>query len=102
MLVHKHYASVVSPRDIISSGLCIGCGSCVAQAEHAGPAMKLDRYGQFKPSGPAEWMSNPSVHFTRTCPFSPLAKNEDELALDCFPTVQYHDSYIGRFQACYV
>ena len=27
----------LSPRDITRSGLCIGCGSCVAQAHSSGP-----------------------------------------------------------------
>jgi coenzyme F420-reducing hydrogenase beta subunit len=89
----------ISPQDIVSSGLCIGCGSCVAQTRHK---MKFDHYGQYKPSGPSAWLRNPSLQFARTCPFSPVAKNEDELAAKNFPTAQYHDPLIGRFQAAYV
>jgi coenzyme F420-reducing hydrogenase beta subunit len=104
--------TLVSPQNMISSGLCIGCGSCVAQADHlarersaplvTGPQMKFDRYGQYKPSVSSAWLRTPSASFSRTCPFSPLAQNEDELAADLFPTAQHHDPYIGCFQTAYV
>jgi coenzyme F420-reducing hydrogenase beta subunit len=94
--------TLLSPHDIIRSGLCIGCGSCVAQSDSIGPQMKFDRYGQFKPSASPDWLRNPSARFSRTCPFSPVAKNEDELAAEQFPTAQHHDPFIGRFQTAYV
>jgi coenzyme F420-reducing hydrogenase beta subunit len=95
---------IVSPKDIVSSGLCIGCGSCVAQAAVSGtPAeMKLDKYGLYKPHGPAEWYSQPSAQFSQTCPFSPAAKNEDELSLLNFPQTSQHSDTVGRFQSNYV
>jgi coenzyme F420-reducing hydrogenase beta subunit len=92
----------VSPQEIIRSDLCIGCGSCVAQAERAGLQMKFDRYGQYKPSGSPDWLRTPSALFSRICPFSPLAKNEDELAAESFPAAESHTPFIGRFQAAYV
>jgi coenzyme F420-reducing hydrogenase beta subunit len=96
-----------SPKDMVRSGLCIGCGSCVAQAEDSGadtpqPGMDLDRYGHFKPTGSAEWFRRPSVSFSQTCPFSPSAKNEDDLAAELFPRAQYRDACIGHFQSAYV
>src|SRR4051794_34572819 len=98
---------LVSPQNMIRSGLCIGCGSCVAQANLAGPQtklpqMKLDHYGQYKPSGSPAWLRSPSAHFSRICPFSPVAKNEDEFAADSFPTAEYQDPFIGRFSTAYV
>jgi coenzyme F420-reducing hydrogenase beta subunit len=93
---------LVSPRDIVSSGLCIGCGSCAAQAAMPAVEMNLDRYGQFKPSGAADWLASSTPAFSRTCPFSPMAKNEDELAAVRFPAAQHHDSLIGRLDAAYV
>ena len=92
----------LSPQSIIRSGLCIGCGSCVAQADHSGPQMDFDRFGQYKPSASPEWLRTPSARFSRTCPFSPGAKNEDELAAEQFPTAQHHDPLIGRYQTAYV
>src|SRR4051812_2000247 len=92
----------LSPQNIIRSGLCIGCGSCVAQVDVAGPQMKLDHYGQYKPSASSAWLRSPSARFSRLCPFSPAAKNEDELAVDAFPTAEFHDPLIGRFQTAYV
>src|SRR4051812_44666557 len=89
----------ITRQNIISSGLCIGCGSCVAQD---GFKMKFDRYGQYKPSAPAAWLHSSSEQFARTCPFSPVAKNEDELAADHFLDPQVHDPLLGRFQAAYV
>lgn len=100
-----------SPHDIIRSGLCIGCGSCVAQAASQPPAagtaaatpqMRLDRYGEFKPVGPAQWLHHRSASFSQTCPFSPLAKNEDDLAAELFPQAAHHDAWNGHFEAAYV
>ncbi|MFU0505215.1 Coenzyme F420 hydrogenase/dehydrogenase, beta subunit C-terminal domain [Pseudaminobacter sp. NGMCC 1.201702] len=92
----------VSPRDIVRSGLCIGCGSCVAQADRPDVRMELDRYGQFKPHGPAEWMRERTPAFSRTCPFSPLSRNEYELAAGRFPAASHRDGLTGRFEAAYV
>src|SRR5215211_8481267 len=94
--------TALSPQDIISAGMCIGCGSCVAQAGVPGPQMHFDRYGQYKPSGPAEWLRAPSPRLARTCPFSPVVQNEDKLAARLFPAAPQWDSLIGRFQAAYV
>jgi coenzyme F420-reducing hydrogenase beta subunit len=98
---------LLSPKDIVRSGLCIGCGSCVAQAEVPGaatsrPEMSLDGYGHFKPIGSGEWFHRPSASFSQTCPFSPVAKNEDDIATELFPDAQYHDTCIGHFQSAYV
>jgi coenzyme F420-reducing hydrogenase beta subunit len=101
-VVNQH--RIVSPKDIVSSGLCIGCGSCVAQATVAGiPAkMQFDDYGLYKPHGPKEWYTQPSEQFSQTCPFSPKAKNEDELSVINFPEQLEHSDAIGRFQGNYV
>jgi coenzyme F420-reducing hydrogenase beta subunit len=91
-----------SPRDIVCSGLCIGCGSCVAQANSPDLHMKFDVYGQLTPAGPAERLRRSSESFTRTCPFSPAACNEDQLAAGLFPAAGYQDALIGRFLTAYV
>ncbi|MDQ3278347.1 MAG: coenzyme F420 hydrogenase, partial [Bacteroidota bacterium] len=56
-----------SPKEIIRSGLCIGCGSCVAQAAPGLAAMAFDKYGQLKPQGPSAWMQHKSEGFSKTC-----------------------------------
>lgn len=93
-----------SPKDIVSSGLCIGCGSCAAQAGNAGIAaqMQFDTYGQLKPRGPASWYKQESESFTRTCPFSPPATKEDELSNRLFPAAAENNASVGRFQSSYV
>lgn len=90
-----------SPDDVVRSGLCVGCGSCAAQA---GPAahLELDRYGNYKPVGPADWLGRRSARLARTCPCSPTAADEDELARTLFPDAAHVDPLIGRFQAAYV
>jgi coenzyme F420-reducing hydrogenase beta subunit len=93
---------LLSPRDIVRAGLCIGCGSCVAQAALPDPHMAFDRYGQLKPQGPAEWYRRDSAGFTRTCPFSPAARNEDQLAAALFPAAGQYDAALGRYQTAYV
>ncbi|WP_207435422.1 Coenzyme F420 hydrogenase/dehydrogenase, beta subunit C-terminal domain [Sabulibacter ruber] len=93
---------VLSPKDIVQSGLCIGCGSCVAQAHAPQVQMDFDEYGQLKPQGPSSWYQRGSEQFTQTCPFSPAAKNEDYLANLLYPTAQHQDAALGRFQSNYV
>jgi len=101
-----------TPASIVRSGLCIGCGSCVAQSRSAEPApsatgseaplMRLDGYGELKPQGPAEWLRMGPTAFSRTCPFSPSARNETELAADLFPGAVHDDPLVGRFDGAYV
>lgn len=91
-----------SPKDIVRSGLCIGCGICVSQSQRSDTRMRFDKYGQYKPQGPSAWFKQSSESFSRTCPFSPTAKNETELAGELFPkALQINDS-IGRFQTNWV
>lgn len=93
---------LLSPKDIVGSGLCIGCGSCVAQANRPDTQMEFDAYGQLKPHGASDWLRHRSASFTRTCPFSPGARNEDQLAADLFPDSEQQDAALGRFQTAYV
>jgi coenzyme F420-reducing hydrogenase beta subunit len=89
----------VSPRDVIDSALCIGCGACAA----GGAAeMRWDANGFLKPSGPKAWRDRPSEPFSQTCPFSPLAADEDAIAAERFPAAAVHDKRIGRFERAYV
>jgi coenzyme F420-reducing hydrogenase beta subunit len=95
----------VSPREISRSGLCIGCGSCVAQAHRSGTttaAMDFDRFGLLQPMGDREWHRNPTDQFARTCPFSPAATNEDVLAGELYPSTTSRHTATGRFDAAYV
>ena len=95
----------LSPRDMVRSGLCIGCGSCVAQAGAAVRSdahMRLNWYGQLRPSGSAEWLRRSSESLAQTCPFSPSAANETRIAADLYPEATHRDPLIGRFQTAYV
>ena len=92
----------LSPQDIIGSGLCIGCGSCAAQAALADVRMGFDAFGQYKPLGPVAWLRAGSESFARTCPFSPTARNEDLLSASLFPLTNKYDQQIGSFEAAYV
>lgn len=92
--------TLLSPHDIIQSGLCIGCGSCVADQPDV--QMRLDRYGHYQPAGDAAWLRQPSAAFTRTCPFSPDALNEDQIAALRFPNTAHTDPQIGCFETAYV
>jgi coenzyme F420-reducing hydrogenase beta subunit len=95
----------VSPQELVRSGLCIGCGSCVAQADAGlspAPRIDLDRYGNLRPFGPEAWLAAPSERLARTCPFSPAAADEDALAGELFPAVPRRDPRLGRFETAYV
>lgn len=93
--------AALSPADVVGSGLCIGCGSCVAQA-HAPVRIELDRYGNLRPDGPPEWRDGRSALLARTCPSSPAAADEDELARALFPAAAHADPLIGRYETAYV
>jgi coenzyme F420-reducing hydrogenase beta subunit len=73
---------VFSPSDIINAGLCIGCGNCVAQS--GGTSMEFDAYGELKPAGSTQWLNAATAEFSSTCPFSPVAANESQLAEELF------------------
>ena len=92
----------LSPQDIIRSGMCIGCGSCVAQAGQQQAKMEFDAYGELKPHGASEWLRTRSDEFTRTCPFSPAAKNENELAANLYPEAKEYEPHLGRYLHAYV
>ncbi len=86
----------LSPLRIVRSGMCIGCGGC---ASEPGREVSLDDHGHLKPKG--RWTRQPSEAFARICPFSPVARNEDEIAEDLFPDAPHHPK-VGRFLASYV
>ena len=86
---------LVSPGEIVRSGLCVGCGSCAS-------AMRWDRDGFLKPDRASTLAEAPSERFSNQCPFSPAAANEDEIAAERFPAAHAADPRIGRFEAAYV
>lgn len=86
----------LSPHDVVKAGLCIGCGACAGR----GTVMGWNSFGQFEPTGPEA--SRPTQAFSRLCPFSPAAANEDELADRHFAGAPRQDAQIGRFHAAYV
>ena len=96
----------LSPRDITRSGLCIGCGSCVAQtdanARGANARMEFDAFGNYQPAGDVIWLHQPTETFARTCPFSPAAANENQLARELFADAPHRDQHSGNFAAAYV
>ncbi|HTH27601.1 MAG TPA: Coenzyme F420 hydrogenase/dehydrogenase, beta subunit C-terminal domain [Sphingobium sp.] len=94
-------SQLVSPRDLVSSGLCTGCGACVA-AKDGGKGLRWDKDGLLRPFGPAGWYEGRAQAFSRICPFSPLAANESEIAAARFPIAPWGDGWVGRFEAAYV
>ena len=91
---------LIASRDIIRSGLCVGCGSCAANSSDA--AMRWDRHGFLKPDGPPAFLARDTEAFTRQCPFSPAAANEDAIAAERFPAAPSADPRLGRFEAAFV
>jgi coenzyme F420-reducing hydrogenase beta subunit len=64
--------------------------------------MRFDPFGQLKPFGPGEWMTSGSKVFSRICPFSPNALNEDDLAAQLYPSSENAHELLGRYQNAYV
>lgn len=96
--------NLFSPRDIVDSGLCIGCGICVAQSRRKNmlSSMRFDAYGNLKPQGSSGWFKQKSEEFSAICPFSPVAENENELAVKLFPNVPISNVAVGRHNANFV
>lgn len=92
----------IAPADIVKAGLCIGCGACVGLAPRGTAAMAWDLHGQLKPRGRPGWLRVPTEEFARSCPFSPLAHDETELAEARFPDAAMADPLVGRHVAAYV
>ena len=90
----------LSPREVVRSGLCIGCGSCASG--NPGADMLWDKHGFLKPAGPEEWLRTPTAQVARNCPFSPLAADEDAIALERFPNARQGNAKVGRFIAAWV
>lgn len=88
-----------APGQIISSGLCIGCGAC---ATMPGVRMEFDCYGQIKPRAEKGWIDRPNKSFSKICPFSPAAQNEDELAAMHYPSAASQSDLLGRYESAYV
>ena len=91
---------LISPAQMVRSGLCIGCGSCASA--HPPARMEWDGDGFLKPAADDGWVETPSAYATRHCPFSPAAANEDVIAAERFPEARARDPALGRFEAAYV
>lgn len=91
--------ATLSVDKVVRSGLCIGCGACTAVT---GLQMTMDGYGQLKPSGPADRRRHESQAVAAICPFSPTARNEDQLSAARYPDASHRDERLGRFEVAYV
>ncbi len=89
--------ATLSPAEVVRSGLCIGCGGCAST-----PARSMDwnRSGQRTPVGSD--LDARSREFAATCPFSPYAADEDQIAAARFPDAPTVDPYVGRHEVNYV
>lgn len=90
----------LQPADIVRSGLCIGCGSCVARSGAPNARMGMDCDGLLKPVELPSTAAPPG--FARTCPFSPAAADEDRIAAEVFPDAPRRAQTVGRYRAAYV
>jgi len=92
----------IVPGSIVRAGLCIGCGSCAAQAGTRDVNMGLDAHGLLRPQAAPEWLRTGPERFAATCPFSPLAADEDDLAAGLFPDAPRRAASVGRYRAAWV
>ena len=92
----------LAPRDLLRSGLCVGCGSCAAQTGEHERRMDWGGDGQFKPAGSRLSMARAEAQLARICPSSPWTANEDELAATLFPGALHVDTLVGRYQGAFV
>lgn len=86
----------LSPGKMAAAKLCIGCGGCATldpRMEMGWDAEGYLRPGRSRAAGDA---------FARICPFSPEARDEDEIAAELFPAAPHRDAEIGRYAKAYV
>lgn len=83
-----------SIEQVVSSGICIGCGGC---AFAAGGRMSLDEFGFFKPV----LESNTTVKQSMACPFLAPKLDEDMLAERFLPATPNRDHKIGKYEAVF-
>lgn len=90
------------PREIVASGLCIGCGACtaLAQASAASARMDWNADGHLEPVTPQPWLEDGA--FAQVCPFSPVAADETTIAAERFAQAPHGDALIGRYAGAYV
>ena len=91
----------ISPYEMVRSGLCIGCGSCAFQSPST-LHMHFDPFAELKPAGSKEALKNEPEKFQQTCPFSPNAANETELAEQLFPQTNNEDAALGKYSSAWV
>ncbi|MBB4859123.1 coenzyme F420-reducing hydrogenase beta subunit [Novosphingobium chloroacetimidivorans] len=88
----------LNPREIVASGLCIGCGGCTTLQPEA--RMRWDGDGHLKPVASGRWRQ--PNEFSQVCPFSPEAANETTIAAALYPEAPHGDALIGRYAGAYV
>lgn len=91
---------VLSRRDVVIRGHCIGCGAC--SADPGAPGLRFDRYGQYTPDRQSPRYRERTAVLARTCPFSPYALNEDDLAAVLYPDARHRSAAAGRYESAYV
>jgi coenzyme F420-reducing hydrogenase beta subunit len=99
---HDRKPASVAPKDIMRSGLCIGCGACVDATAPPDAGMELDRYGQLRPKGPASWLRDRNSEFSKICPFSPFALDENDLAAEYLPSSKRRHQLLGGYTGTFV
>ena len=63
--------------------------------------MRLDALGQWKPAD-SPLIQIQTETFARTCPFSPVAANETQIARALYPDAPHENNEIGRYESAYV
>lgn len=74
---------------VISSGLCVGCGGC---AFASGGKMRLDGHGFYKPD-----LEDDAAPSDATCPLLVPEMDEDELADKFLPVTAARDHKLGKY-----
>lgn len=85
-------------REVVSSGMCVGCGGCSILTGGAIP-VQLGRYGVYQ-ADLAPATSSQVDAADRVCPFSDSSKDEDRLSEELYGTLP-SDPRIGRHRSVY-
>ena len=85
--------------DVVSRGLCIGCGACAIATDGQVP-IRINKDGMYA-AGPLNLTEDALAAADKVCPFSDGAMNEDAISLLVHDDELTNHEFLGRYSKTY-